>query len=1105
MHRTFIRTALPILFAAPALLAQTITGSVTGTVTDPSGAVVVNVKVRATNTATGVDFRAATNAAGVYNILFLAPGDYHVSAEAAGFRKSVLGPFKLEVNQIARVDVALEVGDLTQSVEVRSIAPILQTESTATGDTVTSTKLTSLPLNGRNFASLLTLLPGVIVTNSAVTGSSYRYGGSGSRPQVNGNREQANNFVLDGVDITESRMNRIGYQPNVDALEEVKVVTGNGGAEFGNVGGAAVIMTLKSGTNRFHGSVFEFLRNDKLDANGFFRNRSGAERAPVRRSIFGGTLGGPLWRNRAFFFVDYEGTDQRVSGAATANVAPAEWRRGDLSQFLKVGRSIRDRLSGAPFPGNAIPLSRIANPVATTLFSDSSLYPLPNNPGLGALGISNNYLGEFANQVSNHQADAKLDWRGSDRDALSGHWSISRYEQFGSKTVLPVVPTTGSYVPTQNAVASWTRTLSTHWVSETRAAFTRIVMDEGVPVDWSGKLGPGANARFGILGGQAVPGLSVVTLGDGLTSIGNSAGNIRTVENKYQAQSNFTLQSGSHLVKFGGQLTRSQQNSNYSGQDGRLGVFTFDGAFSGSAYADFFLNLLRKKGRGDQAGTVGQRQWRVALFSQDDWKLRRNLTLNLGLRWEYRTPYTEVADRLLNIDVFTGKLLYPGKTEYGRALYKPYHREFMPVIGAAWTPEALRGNLVIRAGYRFSTFLEAIPMALRLSQNPPFLVASRITYDLAPGDIRVGFSDTVALGDLSSPRTDPSPAYTATAWELNLRPQFSSQWNFALESRLAKSTSISLAYVGQRGTHLIAVRDVNGPLPGSGSYPWAVAFDDRRPLFRVLPNVSQVNFIESGTNMSYHALQTGARRRFSQGLEFVASYTLSKSLVGTGIGNCNSVSDQGISPQNSYNRRGEFGPACFDARHNFSTGGLYELPLGKGKRHGASWPRTLDRALGGWNIHYNVGAHSGFPVTIFASLSQNGQNASASVRPNRYRAMTVSKRTVDGWFGTGNRFCTYGVDDGICAYGLPQRGVFGNAGVGTERAPSFSNLDISAGKKFYVAEKKYFEFRGEFFNVLNHVSFGPPGRDSSTPATFGLIGSQIGSPRNIQLGLKYCF
>src|SRR5215813_14043727 len=365
-----------IIFASfsSVISAQTITGSITGTVTDPSKAVVANVKVVATNTGTNLTYATNTNEVGVYNLLFLPVGQYTVSATAQGFKKAAIGPFALEVNQIARLDVKLEVGEVSQSVEITGVAPILQTESTQTGGSLTADTVSSIPLNGRNFASLTQLIPGAISTSPNAMNTSGRVQGSGSRPQVNGNREQTNNFLLDGIDNNDSIDNRIGYQPNVDALQEVKVITGNGSSEFGNVGGAIVNTTLKGGTNQFHGNVFDYLRNDKLDSNGFFNNRSRAARAPLRRNIYGGTLGGPVIRNKAFFFFDYEGTEQRTSGSATASVAPAAWRTGDLSDFLnKSNQVVKDPLTGNPFPGNIIPTNRITNPVAQKLFSNPSL------------------------------------------------------------------------------------------------------------------------------------------------------------------------------------------------------------------------------------------------------------------------------------------------------------------------------------------------------------------------------------------------------------------------------------------------------------------------------------------------------------------------------------------------------------------------------------------------------------------------------------------------------------------------------------------------------------------------------------------------------------
>ena len=442
---------LLLSFFACAIHSQTITASITGTVTDATGAIVPNAKVTATNTGTNLTYNATSNESGTYNMVFLPVGNYTVSSETQGFKKVTVGPFPLQVNQIARVDLKLEVGETTQSVEITDFAPILQTDSTETGETLNANKLTSLPLNGRNFVALTLMMPGSVSPNPGGMNSRF-----GARPYVNGNREQTNNFMLDGVDVNDSIDNRVGYSPNVDALQEVKVLTGNAAAEFGNAGGATVMLQLKSGTNEFHGNVFEFLRNNVLDANGFFRNRnfSTAERTGFRRNIFGGTLGGPIVRNRAFFFIDYEGTVQRTDGPATANVAPAAWRAGDLSQF---SNTIVDPLTGQPFPNKQIPVSRFS-PVARFLFSNPSLYPLPNQTGVGPLGVTGNYAGTTASKIDNHQADAKVDLRVSDKDNLMGRWSIGKYESITSQQALPVQMGSGQNGPTQSAVINWVRT-----------------------------------------------------------------------------------------------------------------------------------------------------------------------------------------------------------------------------------------------------------------------------------------------------------------------------------------------------------------------------------------------------------------------------------------------------------------------------------------------------------------------------------------------------------------------------------------------------------------------------------------------------------------------
>jgi hypothetical protein len=1100
---SFLVLALVVCLFVQTAAAQTITATITGTVTDPSGAVIPNARVTATNTATNVTFEAQTTQAGVYNLLFLPVGEYNLNVTAQGFKTARLGPFRLEVNQTARIDPKLEVGDTTQTVEVTAVAPILQTDSTQTGDTLSSNKLTSLPLNGRNFVSLTLLMPGAVSPNP--TGMNSRFG---ARPYVNGNREQTNNFMLDGVDVNDSIDNRVGYSPNVDALEEVRVLTGNAAAEFGNAGGATVMLQIKSRTNEFHGNVFEFLRNSKLDANGFFRNRNvnTATRTAFKRNIFGGTLGGPIVRNKAFFFVDYEGTMARAEGPATASVAPLAWRQGDLSQFPQ---TIIDPLTGEPFPNKQIPLSRFS-PVARYLFANPELYPLPNQAGVGNLGVSGNYASSTASKVDNHQADAKVDYRFSDKDNLMGRWSIGRYDAPTSKGALPTTLVGAQSGPTQSAVVNWVRTFSPSVVNEARVAFSRVVIIDTVN-DWSGLLGPDGNQKFGIPGGQAIPGLSSINLGGGLSGIGSAATISNTADNKFIYYNNLTWQKNKHLLKMGGQLMRYQQNRYYAGNNGALGLFAYSGAVTGLDYADFLIDALTRKGRGAATGTWGHRFWRPALFVQDDWRIAPNFTLNLGLRWEYMQPIYEVADRQVNVNTFTGQLIQPGG-EYGRATYKGYPYQFMPRIGFAWT---LNNKLVMRAGYAYQSFMEGTGANLRTTLNPPFFLETDFSFDhRTPGTITTGFADVAAANlrlDMPRPAGVTVPQLQGRAWDLDLRPQQTSQVNFTLEYQLDQAMSLSAGYVGQKGTHLVAPVEANQPLPGTGDPSTWSNLNTRRPLYNLLPNLGNIARTESSATMDYHALQMTARRRFAAGLEFLAAYTFGKTLTDNlGYYGSANTSGEGAYWQNAYDRRGNRGPAFFDVRHNFTVGGMFQTPYGRGQRWGANSNRAVDAVLGGWSISYNLQTRTGFPLTVRAN-DLTLQAVRGNVRANYYRPLQIdeSARTIDNWFGLpANRtglFCAANVDDGRCAYGQPGLGQFGNAGIGTEQGPGFFNLDASIGKRFPITERQYFDFRVEFFNALNHVSWAPPGLNINSPATFGQIGGQVQNPRNIQLGLKYHF
>jgi Carboxypeptidase regulatory-like domain/TonB-dependent Receptor Plug Domain len=1090
-----IASALSLVFVSLSS-AQTTTGAITGAVADPSGALIPNVKVTATNTATNVTNTTRTNESGVYNFPFLAIGEYTLTAEAEGFKRIVLGPFRLEVNQTARLDPKLEVGAVSESVEVRAIAPVLQTESTQTGDVIGSTKLSEVPLNGRNFATLTLLVPGAISTNPGAMSTSGRFQNQGSRPYVNGSREQTNNFLLDGIDANDSIDNRIGYQPNVDALEEVKVITGNAPAEFGNAAGAIVNAQIKSGTNELHGNLFEFLRNDKVDANDFFSNRSRTPKRAFRRNIFGGTAGGPIRRNKAFFFMDYEGTRQVDSGPSLASVPLAEYRTGNLSRF---SQAIKDTANNnQPFPGNIIPQSRIVNPVAKALFANAALYPLPNQPGVGAIGVTNDFRGNSANKLNNDQADAKTDIRLTDNDNLSGRWSISRYNQGGSATALPTQMTTGTNGPTTAAVATWTRTVSSSIVNELRIGYSRDVIGDLV-LDPTGLLGADGNSKLGIPGGQPIAGASAVQMGDGLTNVGSAASIGETVENKYQVGDNLTVVKGRHILKVGGQIIRFQQNRYYAGNNGALGLFDYStGKYTGSGFADFLLNNLSEKGRGSVAGKWGHRHSRTGIFFQDDWKAQKNLTLNLGMRWEYTQPVYEVADRESNFDLTTGKQLFAGKDGNSRALFNPYYKQFMPRVGIAWVPDMFKNKVSLRAGYAIISFLEGTGANLRLPLNPPFFFESDTVFDLTkPGNIGLGFTDVKPLD---------VPSGQVRAWDPNLRPQFTQQWNISLETQLSSTLSLNTAYVGRKATHLVVPREGNQPLPGTGPVSTWAPLDQRRPLYAAAPLITNIATTDSPATMDYHGLQVTGRKRMGHGLDFVSAYTWSKTMTDNRgfYGGGGFIAGEGAYWQNAYDRRADRGRAFFDATHNFSLGGTWDLPVGTGRSFGKGMNKAGDLILGGWKTSFNAIVHSGFPVTILGRDATN-QAVRGNVRANHYGPLTYQNQSIDNWFGTGNTFCAAGVNDGKCGYGDPAAGRFGNAGVGSEQAPSLFNFDASVGKQFKLAERKALDFRAEFFNLFNHASFGPPGRSLATPATFGLITTQTTSPRNIQFGLKLSF
>jgi carboxypeptidase family protein len=1092
-------------------LGQTYTATLTGTVTDPSGAAVANVKVMAANQGTKLEHTAQTSDSGVYTIPFLPVGEYVVTVEAPGFRKLVSNPIKLDVNQIARVDLKMVIGDLTQEVMISDVAAILQTESTTVSQVISGNTTVNLPLNGRSYQQLTLLVPGTISPNVG-SFTSPRPNTGGGRPYVNGNREQGNAFLLDGISIDETLDNLIGYKPSIDSIAEFRVETSNSSSEFGNVTGATISATTKSGTNQFHGNVFEFFRNDALDAQSWSNNRLGVKAKPkLRQNIFGGTLGGPIISNKLFFFMDYQGAVQRSGGATTIAVAPAAWRTGDLSSL---GGTIRDPQNCTnpkvlttcqPFAGGIIPQNRIVNPIAKALFANPSLYPVPGRiNNANKTGVLDVFTSE---RFNGHQFDTRIDSQLTGKDNLMGRYSFSNNYIIGDKGSIPLIPTGTTFTRPQSIVLNWTHTFSPKIINEARVGFSRALIVTAAN-DWAG-VG-NANATLGIPGGQLRSGLSSISFGNsGLTSIGSAATDSNNVTNTFHYGDNLTIQHERHTFKLGGQWLRYQQNRFYAGNNGLLGLFSYSATFTGQPFADFLLDQLSGKGigggiSGTNKGTWGHRQNRIGLFFQDDYKIRNNLTLNLGVRWEYTSPVVEVNDRQANFDIATGREIFAGVDGNGRALYQPFRKGFEPRIGFAWTPGRFDGKFVVRAGYGITQYMEGTGSNLRLPLNPPFFSEVDRQYDASsgPGTITKGFTDLLAPNQIVG---------QLRIWNPNLRPQFTQQWNLTLEYQLLKNTSISAGYVGHRATHLVAPTDINQPLPetdpalAGDPSKWRPA-QNRRPLFGIYPGVTQTSVTDSWAVSSYNSLQLSAQQRLSRGLEFRTSYTLSKTMTDNlGYYGSGGVAAQGAYSGNAYNRHGyNYGPAFFDARHNLSVSGTYDLPFGKGHRFGNNLVPALKVILGGWNVGSIVQYHTGFPMTVTLGLANTLQSPRGAERPDFVQDPTIYMGIPDCYiYNPRNAFCPSGGKEG---FGLPRQGTFGSAGVGILRAPGYFNTDFSLGKKLHLTENKYFDFRAEFFNFTNTPSFNPPSVSwTPTSNTFGQITSTISSARNMEFVLKFNF
>lgn len=1061
-----------VLVAPATALAQTGAASLTGIVTDQSGASVPGATVTATNQATNVDYTGVANQAGNYTITSLPVGAYVIKAELPGFKIAATRPIELEANQIVRLDFGLELGSLEQTVEVSGEAPVLQTESATVGEVISGTTLQALPLNGRNTGQLSLLLPGAVTPNPGSFTAIRNFGGG--RPFVNGNREQTNNYTIDGVDMNETIDNLVAYQPSPDALAQISVETNNYAADTGNVAGAVISNVIKSGTNQFRGNVFEFYRNSDMDANQWANNRSSAAKPERRQDIFGGTLGGPIARNRVFFFADYQGTRFNAPGSQITSVAPESWRRGDLSS---VNATVRDPQTGVAFPGNQVPADRIS-PIASAILNNTSLYPLPNR---AVDGVTGNFVGETLTTIRAHQADVRIDWSASANDKVFGRFSMAEYESRTDRQAHPLLLGGATDAPFRNLAFNWNRIFGPSLINEVLVGYNQITIVSGA-LDWAG-VG-NANQTFGIAGGQPIPGLSAIRWGSGLSAIGAAATDTDTLDKTYQINEKLTWLKGRHTVKSGGQLLHYVQRRFYAGNNGLLGFFGYGGGFSGFPFADFLLDQVRDKGRGSDSDPWTHLHNRIALFVQDDFKVTEALTLNLGMRWAYTQPLVEKDNRQSNFDLRTGQqILATDGSRESRALYNAYTKGFEPRFGFAWRPD---DRWVVRGGYGITQYMEGTGANLRLPLNPPYFFESFVQYDATTGagSLATGFADVRPLDQ---------PSGQVRAWDPNLRPQFTQQWNVFTEYLLTDSTSANVGYVGHNADHLVTPVEGNQPLPGVGDPARWAPLQQRRPLFATAPLLTNISTTASRGRSDYHALQASVRQRHLNGLEYMASYTLSETKTNNlGYYGSGGVAAEGAYWMNAYEPEWNYGPSFFDARHNFVLSANYELPFGRGRRWGTDASAVVDALLGGWRLSGIFQARTGFPVTVVDGAGRSLQAVRGNERPNCVGDPHPADQTLDRWLD-------------ITAFERVPLGTWGNCGIGVARAPGYRNIDAVLAKRFNAGGHRYFEFRAEAFNLTNTPSFGPPARDINSPNTFGRIFGTVSTARTVELVLKFFF
>ncbi len=1133
---SFQRIVLSLLLVAGSsvsLFAQSDTARLQGTITDAQGAAVKGASITVTSKETGRPSTAASNELGYYSVSALPAGNYHVEVSQKGFKK-VTRDLELQVAQLGVADFQLEVGEVTETVSVTAGSPVIDVQDSAIGEVVEARQIEEMPLNGRNFTQLALLVPGVVRGSGNATGASgnaetFRYGQEGGASLVvNGIRAQANNFILDGIDNNEALVNTIVIFPPADAIEEFRVQTNIAPAEFGRAGGALVVTSIKSGTNDYHGSVFWFNRNKALNAKNFFD--TGPTPGFVRNQ-FGGSAGGPIIKNKLFIFGDYQGLRQAVPSGPSYSTVPTDlMRQGDFSELLNPALT-----SGLPLPTggpiydpttdgsvaatatnpngalqfmgngaqpNVIPVNR----QNTAGLAYLNFYPEPNcGPGHTIQDIScdplwHDFKLERSVIENWNDWDIRGDYIINSKNSLFARFSHGHSDQT-STTSLGILPSgfgSGTNPNWPNgASVGLTTTFSSTFINEFRGGYVRDQYGYTPPLNnvaWC--------TKFGIANCYTVTNVGIALIGAYAQQIEYTGdfGRYVVPQTGYNYNDTVTWIKGRHTVKAGVNILRRQLNL-YRPLAGK-GYFQLAGngnspccgpgqghTDTGYEVADLLAGFMDSYSHGTPLGMVGTRSWENGFFAQDDFRVTRRLTLNLGLRYDILTWPVEVDNRQANFDLTTGALVVAGSNGTSRSSIPNDYHDFGPRVGFAYQLTG-DGKTVVRGGYGLFYFIDRGGISNQLAQNPPFSGENSVTYAQGyritlTGALPCGTSCTPA--DLiSTNATGPLPNGSFTNLNLsaptgvsvvgllsqNLTPEVS-EWNLQVQRQIGRNQSISIAYVGTHGAHLVRNYNANQTLFGTGT--------------NLNPQLGSIQIQDTSGKSDYNAMQIQYEHRLTAGLQVTGAFTWSK----TTDDSCGNL--DACAPQLYTDFAIEHGLSTQDVDYVFSPSVIYELPFGRGKRWGGDASRWVDYAIGGWQFNAIYVLQGGTPFSITASGNPSSERADLVGKPVIHPG-NIADYVEAGAFAVPAK-------NGAGVYLAP-----GTSARNLIRGPGFSNLDFAVFKNFAITERFRAQFRAQAYNLTNTPHFSNPGDTNLNDGHIGQINSVLtNSWRQVELAMRFTF